>query len=66
MATKRKTTTSSAVKQRWEANNYKKYIVRLRNDETELIDFIENNKEKYGTTELFRMGIKKLKNDGII
>lgn len=40
-------------------------MVRFRNDETEIIEFIENNKEKYGTSELFRMGIEKLKNEGL-
>lgn len=61
----RKTTTSSEVKSRWEAKTYRKYLVRLRSDEdADLIDFIEENKEKRGTTELFRSGIEKLKNEG--
>lgn len=62
----RKTETSTEVKQRWEAKAYKKYLVRLRvDDDAELIQFIDENKEKHGTTELFRAGIEKLKNEGI-
>lgn len=62
----RKTETSTEVKQRWEAKAYKKYLVRLRvDDDAELIRFIDENKEKNGTTELFRAGIEKLKNEGI-
>lgn len=65
MAT-RKTTTSNEVKSRWEAANYKKYLIRLRSDtDADLIQFIEANKEKHGTTELFRMGLEKLKNEGL-
>lgn len=61
----RKTTTSTEVKQRWEAKAYKKYLVRLRaDDDNELIQLIENNKSKYGTTELFRLGLEKLKKEG--
>jgi len=46
--------------------NYKRYQVQLRLDsDKDLIDFIEANKEKYGTTELFRMGIEKIKAEGI-
>ena len=47
--------TSTEVKQCRKANNHKKCMVRFRNDETELIEFIENNKEKYGTSKLFPM-----------
>jgi len=46
--------------------NYKRYQVQLRLDvDRELIAFIEANKEKHGTTELFRMGIEKLKAEGL-
>jgi len=62
----RKTVTSSEVKTRWMKANYKRYQVQLRLDsDKDLIDFIEANKEKYGTTELFRMGIEKIKAEGI-
>lgn len=60
----RKTTTSSEVKQRWEAAAYKKYIVRLRvEDDSEIIDYIEKHKE-IGTTELFRRAIEELMSKG--
>ena len=66
MAGKRKTITSNEVKSRWEAKAYKKYLVRLReDDDADLIAFIEANKERYGTTELFRMGIDCIKKEGL-
>ena len=56
-----KTRTSSEVKQRWMAANYKKYVVSLRFDtDSKLIQFIEDNKDTIGTTEIFREGIKAL------
>lgn len=62
----RKTTTSNEVKARWEAANYKKYLVRLRLDtDAELIEFLDSNKETHGTTELFRLGLEKLKKEGV-
>lgn len=65
-ATKRKTTTSTEVKSRWMKANYKRYQVQLRvDDDAELIEFIDQNKGRYGTTELFRMGIEKLKLEGL-
>jgi hypothetical protein len=46
--------------------NYKRYQVQLRYDtDAELISFIDSHKEKHGTTELFRMGIEKLKEEGL-
>lgn len=61
----RKTTTSNEVKMRWEAGAYKKFLVRLRvDDDAELIKFVEENKDKHGTTEIFRAGLEKLKNEG--
>lgn len=61
----RKTTTSNKVKMRWESAAYKKFLVRLRvDDDAELIKFVEANKDKHGTTELFRAGLEKLKNEG--
>lgn len=63
---KRKTTTSTEVKQRWEAKAYKKYLVRLRTDtDADLIAFVEQNKDSHGTTDIFRAGIEKLKNEGL-
>ena len=66
IAEKRKTTTSTEVKARWIKNNYKRYQIHLRYDtDAELIRFVDENKEKHGTTELFRMGIEKLKQEGL-
>lgn len=46
--------------------NYKRYQVQFRiEDDAPLIAFIEQRKDKYGTTELFRMAIEKLKNEGL-
>ena len=59
---KRKTTTSTEVKQRWEAKAYKRYVVRLRQDtQSDLIDCIETLKENgCGTSEIFAAGIERL------
>ena len=47
--------TSTEVKQRWENKAYKKILIRLRYDtDAELIEFIENNKDKYGTSNLIK------------
>lgn len=63
---KRKTHTSSEVKERWKAKTYKRYTVNLRKDEDlELIDFVEAHKEKIGVTEYFRAEIEKIKNEGL-
>ncbi len=61
-----KTTTSTEVKQRWEKENYSRYVVRLRKDtDAELIDLIEARKEAgENTTEIFRDALEKLKNEG--
>ena len=59
--------TSSEVKQRWENKAYKKFLVRFREDaDKEIIDYIEANKERFGTTEIFRAAMDALiKNGGI-
>ena len=45
IAGKRKTTTSTEVKQRWEAKAYKKYMLRLRVDtDAAIIDAIEKQR----------------------
>lgn len=47
--------TSTAVKQRWENKAYTKYLVRFRNDtDRNLIDYLEKNKERMGTSNIFR------------
>ena len=66
IADKRKSKTSTEAKARWNAANYKRYQIYLRRDEdAELIEFIEENKEDIGTTELFRTGLEKLKKEGL-
>ena len=59
--------TSTEVKQRWENKAYKKFLVRFREDtDKEIIDYIEANKERFGTTEIFRAAMEALiKNGGI-
>lgn len=60
--------TSSEIKNRWNANTYKRYTVSLRKDEdAELINFVEQakqNDEKI-ITRIFRAGVEKIKNEGI-
>ena len=57
--------TSSEVKQRWENKAYKKFLVRFREDtDKEIIDYIEANKERFGTTEIFRAAMEMLINNG--
>ena len=47
--------TSTEVKQRWESKAYTKYMVRFRRDtDKHLIDYLEKNKERIGTTNIFR------------
>ena len=59
--------TSTEVKQRWENKAYKKFLVRFREDaDKEIIDYIEANKERFGTTEIFRAAMEMLiRNGGI-
>ena len=68
IATARKTTTSNEVKQRWKNKTYKAYQVNLRKEEdADLIEFVEGlrKSDKIGTTDIFRIGIEKLKNEGL-
>lgn len=52
--------TSSEVKKRWMDKTYQKYLVNLRFDtDRRLIDFINANKEKIGTTEIFRVALEE-------
>ena len=56
--------TSSEVKNRWKAKTYKVYQVNLRKDEDkDLIDWIEKNREKYGISDIFRAGVETLMNN---
>ena len=53
--------TSSEVKKRWMDANYKSYRVNLRYDnDQDLIDYIEQFKEQFGTTEIFRQALQLL------
>ena len=57
--------TSSEVKKRWMDANYKSYRVNLRYDnDQDLIDYIEQFKEQFGTTEIFRAAMEALINNG--
>lgn len=59
--------TSSEVKTAWKQRNYKRYEVNFRLDtDQDIIDYIENHKERFGTTEIFRAAMELLiKNGGI-
>lgn len=51
--------TSSEVKTRWMDKAYRKYVVSFRYDtDQEIIDFVEANKEKLGTTNIFREALE--------
>lgn len=61
----RKTTTSSEVKNRWNAKTYKRYQVSLRkDDDADLIAFVESVKDTVGVTDIFRLGADQLKKEG--
>lgn len=52
--------TSTEVKQRWEDKTYTKYIVRFRRDvDSRIIDYLEKNKERVGTTNIFRDALEE-------
>ena len=53
--------TSSEVKTAWKQRNYKQYNVNFRLDtDKEIIDYIDANKERFGTTEIFRAAMEAL------
>ena len=53
--------TSSEVKNAWKQRNYKRYEINLRFDtDEEIIDYIEQHKEQFGTTEIFRQALQLL------
>ena len=53
--------TSPEVKNRWIKANYRQYTVNLRYDnDQDLIDYIEQHKEQFGTTEIFRVALQLL------
>lgn len=52
--------TSTEVKQRWESKAYTKYMVRFRRDtDAHLIEYLERNKEREGTTNIFRDALEE-------
>lgn len=59
--------TSTEVKTAWKQRNYKRYEINFRLDtDKDIIDYIETNKERFGTTEIFRAAMEELiKNGGI-
>ena len=59
--------TSTEVKTAWKQRNYKRYEINFRLDtDQEIIADIESNKERFGTTEIFRAAMEALiKNGGI-
>ena len=57
--------TSSEVKNRWNAKTYKRFQVNFRLDtDKEIIAYIEANKERFGTTEIFRAAMEALIKSG--
>ena len=63
----RKTYTSSEVKSRWIKKAYHPYHVNLRYDtDQDLIDFMEEHKEKYGTTNIFRDALEMYVKSGVL
>lgn len=61
----RKTTTSTEVKNRWNAKTYRRVTVNLRQEEDrDIIRFIDAHREQIGPTEIFRAGYEKLKSEG--
>ncbi len=62
-----KTHTSSEVKKRWMDKAYKRYSLNLRYDtDQKLIDFVEANKDKYGTTAIFRDALDMYVDAGVL
>lgn len=59
----RKTNTSTEVKSRWNAANYKTYRINLRYDTDQaLIDFVDKYKADHdgiGITDMFRAGVEQ-------
>ena len=57
--------TSTEVKTAWKQRNYKRYEINFRLDtDQEIIAYIESNKERFGTTEIFRAAMEMLINNG--
>lgn len=62
----RKTTTSTEVKNRWNAKTYKRYQVSLRKEEdADLIQYVDALNGRIGTSDIFRIGIETIKKEGL-
>ena len=58
--------TSNEAKQRWKAKAYKAYQVNLRKEEdADLIAFVDSLKGRIGTSDIFRIGISTIKKEGL-
>jgi len=65
IAAKRKTTTSTEVKRRYNEKTYKRYQIYLRvEDDKHLIDYIDKKKETQNTSEIFKQALETLLNEG--
>ena len=54
--------TSSEVKNGWDAKTYKRYQISLRKDEdAEIIEFVESVKDCILPSEIFRIGAEQIK-----
>ena len=57
--------TKQEIRIAWNKAHYKRYVVNLRYDtDQEIINYIEANKERFGTTEIFRAAMEMLINNG--
>ena len=58
--------TSTEVKNRWNAKTYKRYQISLRKDEdSEIIEYVDSIKDRIGPSEIFRIGAEQLKKEGV-
>ena len=61
----RNTTTSTEVKNRWNAKTYRRVTVKRRQEEdAKIISYLDDRREKIGRTEIVRAGDEKLKTEG--
>lgn len=52
--------TSTEVKARWNAKTYRRYVIHFRYDtDHRLIDYLEKNKGRLGTSNIFRDALKE-------
>ncbi len=59
--------TSNEVKKRWMDKAYRSFKIYFRYDtDTELMEFIDKHKDKYGTTNLFRDAMEMYMKSGVL